>query len=318
MRLKEAIRALQDNKSKQFLLLGNEPYLKEQFIQAVRVLRSKANFLPFYPGEEKEAQRAFSMVSLFNDRVFFLMNFDKFKLHDVLISRSGRDIIVMSTTEDATVKQKLISKASVSATLVDCMKMRVWGDDYPLWIISKARDYDLEMADGAAERLYQCVGPNMMAISRELRKICLYKDKVKLVTPGDIDAAVATRVASTPYELLEKILRKDVAGALQCLDDCCRFSQDYVGIIGFLSAYFEKMYRIWLYKQRGLDAESMADILGIPAFHIKTKYLPRAVALGRTVLEGFLEAIVELDIKIRLFSADKKSLLEYFILQIAK
>ena len=59
--------------------------------------------------------------------------------------------------------------------------------------------------------------------------------------------------------------------------------------------------------------DNISDLVGIPRFIVKTRYLSKIQGLGKAFIASKLEALCLIDTQLRLFKGDKRILLERFI-----
>lgn len=101
--------------------------------------------------------------------------------------------------------------------------------------------------------------------------------------------------------------------ALEIFNRYTRNQNTFIDIIGFLYVYFEKVYRMLLLKEEGMEENDIADIIGIPKFLVKTRYLPKASLFGKNNIANKINSLCDLDVKIRLFRGSRRILFERFI-----
>jgi DNA polymerase III delta subunit len=314
MKYQEGLAALKFRREKNYALTGMEDFLKEQFVKKAISVFTECDPVMFYPGQESEALDILKSESLFSKFLIVLRDFEKMKsekFEDLIKSVDGCIILVFSEKVD--LKSRSITKIISHTSVVECDKLKEYGSEYPIWIRTHVIDNGYTMQEGADTALYSKIGPSLFSIGTELEKLFLIK-KDKIITIKDVQNYVSLTASSTAYELLDAFLRKDVKGALQCFDSYSRTQDNFIEIVYFIGAYLEKMYRMILLKEEKMDAEDIAGILSIPAFLIKTKYLPRVSNLGKSFIASKIDALCNLDAQLRNFRADKKILFDRFIL----
>jgi len=185
--------------------------------------------------------------------------------------------------------------------------MREYNSDYPNWIQKYFKENKVDISDEASHEIYQRQGPDMFAISNELEKLLLVRTGV--VTEEDVRKFVPHTARATAFNILGDLLNKDVAAALKklaTLDDPNEF-------LKFLGNYLEKMYRILILREQKFEAEQIADIVKIPAYLVKVKYLPRAVGLGKDWILRKMNDVNTLEVRLRQYRGPVKPLLHKFI-----
>lgn len=317
MRYNEALKAMRSGSEKLFALVGDEPYLKDLFIQASKVYFPDRDFSLFAHDQESEVLEALFSSGLFGERIVVIRHFDRMKIEKVLpVVEKASDVILLWMTDDMKKTKGTTAALSVSCR-VDCRKMKEYGNDYPLWISSKLREAGYEASDGVDDLIYARVGPNMRTLSKEMKKLFLYKGEDKSITTRDVRAVVSMTAASTSFDILEKLLRSDTKGALDTFHSYISRHDAYHELVSFLVHYFEKVYRMILMKQEGMETDDISEVLSMPKFLVRTRYLPRALSLGRRGMERYMYAVRALDLSIRMSSGNKKLMVDHFILKLA-
>jgi DNA polymerase III delta subunit len=315
MRYNDAIREIQYDRNKKFVLVGEELYLKEQFEQFLIKAHTEANLLVFYPGEELEAKSALYSVGLFDQRIIVLRYFDQMKnkgFPDLI--REFNDYLIVTLSDQVNLKNSIITSVLGYSVPVQCNKMPEYGADYSSWILSYGTEKGYLFVDGAEDALYRKVGPDLMTLLNELSKLMIYKQETKTLYPEDIDKIVADSATSSAYEILDNMLRKDIPKTLKSFDQYLRSNDEVLDLVRFLGHYLEKMYRILLMDEQKISADGMAGILNIPPMLLKTRYLPRSKSLGRDRIGKWYGDIAAMDAAVRIFKGDTKILFMKFII----
>ena len=312
MRYSEALKELQFKREKRFVLFGDEVYLKDSFIILAKTLNSSV--LNYYPGEEVEALSALYTINLFEESQLIILHyFDEMKMtgfKEVIPKYDGFLIIVLS--DKANTKLKSLTEIFGLCSPVKCGKMSEWGPEYPAWLVSKATEKGYVFIDGAEDLLYLRVGSDMTLLSKELEKLIIFKGNSKSILVEDIKKTVSFSAEGSTYEILDLLLKGNIAKTLEAFELYLKNSDDIDGLLFFLGHYFEKLYRIVLMSEKGISADGIASILNINIFLIKSKYLPKALAFGKEKLARCIANIVDLETNLRTSSL-KNILINKFI-----
>jgi DNA polymerase-3 subunit delta len=196
--------------------------------------------------------------------------------------------------------------------------MREYGTDYPLWISSKISDGGYTKREGVESAIFSKVGPDMFSLSNELSKLFIFKSETKDISLDDVNSVVSLTATKSSFDILDCLLKKDIAGALHCLESYSRIQDNYIELVSFLSHYMEKVYRILLLRDNKMTPEDIADIIGLPRYILKTKYLPKAVILGKSFVSNKMDQLCKLDAQLRKFKGNKKIIVENFILKFSE
>ena len=310
MKYEEALGALKYDREQRFALIGSENYLKESFVRKAKEILPDCDCMEFY--QEEDALDFASSGTFFSKRLMVLQNFDKMtvaKFEDLVFD--GYIIYVM--TEKANLKSRAMTGILGHAASVTCDKLKEYGSEYPSWVISKISEEGYKAQEGVSIALFNKVGPNMYALMSELEKLFLIK-RDKVITLNDVDKYVSILAVGTSFDLLENLLKRDVKKALMCFDTFARGQDNFIDVTGFLASYLEKMYRILLLHEEKMDPKDIAEIVGMPLFLVKTKYLPKLISLGRGFIGKKIDALCQVDVDLRLFRGSKRLVMERYFM----
>jgi len=319
MKYREAISSLRFKKNTKFALVGKEPYLKEYFVKVAKKVYQDYSINTVSPEEQMEALSLLRCDTFFEDNLIILNHFDKMKIEifkGVFKPFNGGLIVVFS--EKANTKSRVITEILKDLIIVECNKLREYGTDYPIWIRGLIREEGYEASDNVDDLIFSRVGPNMSVLGQELEKLFILKSKEKVISPEDVKKVVSVTATITAFQLFECLLRRNVSKALDCFSSYAKNSDNFFEIVSFIGSYLEKMYRIILLRERKFEIDDVADIVGIPKFLVKTKYLPWALSFGKNRIASKIDGICNLNIQLRLFRGDKKILFERFIYSFKK
>ena len=296
-----------------FSLVGAEQYLKELFIKTAKRVYADCDIMEFFSNDQNEALNQLNSSSFFGDRLFILNDFNKIKapLGDLIPGFNGCIILVLPEKVDTS--SRAMTTITGQTAIVECDKLRDYGADYPLWIRNQIHEAGYTAPEGLEDVVFQRVGPNMFVLANELEKLFIIKTD-KVITPEDVNRIVSATAVSTAFDIFESLMKKDVAGALRCFDSFAKSQENLIDITAFIGSYFEKMYRMLLLREQKFEVDVIADIVGIPRFMVKMRYMPRALGFGKDGIASKIDAVCNLDVQLRSFKGDKRLLFEKFIL----
>lgn len=318
MRFREALATLKQRKVTRFALVGNEPFLKDLFIETVKATFSSAPFLVYHDNGIEEAKNALTPDSLFGFKSIILKRFDKhLKLIQQFVEDNSTDTIVIELSEKANLKSKDITLMLGQCAPVECVKMREYGTDYPTWISTRISEEGFQSEDGVDEAVFQKVGASLYAIENELQKLFIYRQSSKFILLKDVSNVVSQRALSTAYQILEFLLKRDITNALLSFEVYSQVNENPIELVMFLEHYLEKVYRMILLHEQRLPPDGIAEIIGLPRFLVKTKYLPRALSLGKQFVSERLASVIDLDVRLRKSPHSPKTMVESWLYRFA-
>jgi DNA polymerase III delta subunit len=318
MRYREALPSLQNKKATKFALIGNEPYLKDSFIQAAKSLFTSSPLIQLNDEYLDEALAAMYSGSLFGSKLIILRRFDKhLDKIQIALEHNQKDIILVEVSESANPKSNKVTGILGQCTRVDCARMREFGNDYPSWVLMRISEEGFEADTGVDTDIYERVGPSLFALENELQKLFIFRRESKYIQRKDVSYVVSERPLSTAYQILESLMRRNLPGVLEHFDSYCQSHDTYIELVMFLTHYMEKVYRMLLLVDQKVSPEGIAEIVGLPRFIVKTKYLPRAQRLGKHFVAQGLDNLIQLDVSLRRSPVSPRALVESFFYQFA-
>jgi len=310
----EAVSALQKSTCNRFALTGTEPFLKDQFIKLVK--SSVFESTTFYPDEAKEALSEVMTPNLFGEtRAIILINFDKMtpdRFSSIIPGCS--DTLVLSFSEKAEFKSRALTEILALFEQVSCEKMKEYGNDYSLWITNVLRKTGYAFEEDVPALIFSRVGPNMYTLMNELHKLFMVKDIDKRITVEDVKTYTSVTAQATAYDILDSLLRKDLKAVFGRISSYGMSSENIQELVKFLGKYFEKFYRMLVLREQKYEPDDIAEMVGIPRFLVKTKYLPRAQSLGKGGVAKKIDQLCTLEVGLRTFRGSPGVLFEKFIL----
>lgn len=310
----KAISSLRYKKGKKFALVGNEPYLKESFIKLAGKVHSDCTPYSLYPENQEEALGLLESEDLFGNKLLVFHSFNKMKMESFEKAIKNYDDNLILVIEDkARLKARAITKILTLVTVVECKKFKEYGMEYPLWIRGNITDKGFTADDEIDQMIFSRVGPNMAVIAHELEKLFILKSDDKNITVEDVKKVVSVTAISTSFEIFENLLKKDTRRALESFYSYAGDRDNFIEIVSFLGLYLEKMYRMLLLKEDNYKIDDIADIIGLPRFYVKTRYMPKATSFGKLKIAAGIDRVCQLNVQLRLFKGDKKVLMEKFI-----
>jgi len=312
MKYNEAVQALDYGREKKFSLVGDEPYLKNRFVSRVRSI-CKEEVFELWPDGVEDAVGALS-GGLFGDGgSVILHHIDEMDMERLAkaLPESSR-MVVAVFQEDCNLKARSASTFIGKTSTVECNRLREYGDEYAAWVSTRISSAGYIADDGVVQAVCSKVGTDLSTLDSELRKLFILKLETKHIEVSDVDKSVSRTSTRTAYDILDGLIKGDVPAALACFD-AHPSSDGCLEVVAFLFAYMEKMYRMLLLRDRKHSVDAIADILGMSKFLVGSKYLPKALTLGKSFFIKRLNQLGELDLGIRSFKGEKRVLIERFM-----
>lgn len=166
--------------------------------------------------------------------------------------------------------------------------------------------------DDALELLLSRKGTNLLDVSHEVEKLCLYTKHIDLKS---VDTLVAKPLDENVFDLTTAILNKDRRLMFQVYHDLMILNEEPIKLIVLIANSMRLIYQVKLLDRKGYTDQEIAKILKVNPYRLK--YIRNE---GKDYdLDELLSCLNELsilDIKIKTGKIDKQKGLELFMLRI--
>ncbi len=206
---------------------------------------------------------------------------------------------------------KAIEAAGASAELGSRSK-----SDTARFITALCRKNGCYMSPDVCQRLIELCGDDLAVLSQEAQKICSYQGEGE-VSIETVEKLTVRRLDDNVFDLSRKILRKDLTGALNGLEDLLNLGNDPVAILGALDTVFIDLYRCKAAKEKRLSAKeiSAAFNYGAREFRVRNA-LKDADRLSLERLGGCIGILAKTDYALRSSRTSAAVLLQQGLVQL--
>lgn len=161
-------------------------------------------------------------------------------------------------------------------------------------VVNLAKAYDIIIKENVAQYFIECVGTNMSDIVNELRKLIEYAGKGNEITRDAIDNLSIKKSESIIFELTDSLGKKNIAEALNVLNNLIYAKEPVQKILVMLYNHFKKLYIIKLAKEQRRSSLEILKLKPNQMFLVK-KYEEQAGRFSKVDLEMILKEIIKLD-----------------------
>lgn len=205
---------------------------------------------------------------------------------------------------------KLLKK---TADVVEANAMQV--QDVQKWVVSRAEEAHVYVDNAAVSLLLELVGSNVTMLAKEMDKLTLYVGMGGEITSKLVAELVPKSVEQNVFALTEKVVKKDIAGAMQILDGLFTQQEEPIKLLALLVSQFRLLNQVKELQQRGYGQNQIASHIGVHPYRVKlamnqTKFFSFE-ELKRVILE-----LAEADYSMKTGKMDKKLVLEFFLMRL--
>ncbi len=166
--------------------------------------------------------------------------------------------------------------------------------------------------DDALELLLSRKGTNLIDISSEVEKLCLYTKHIDLKS---VEELVSRPLDENVFDLTTAILSKDKQKMMSIYKDLMTLNEEPVKLIVLVANSMRLIYQVKLLDRKGYTDQEIAKMLSVNPFRLK--YVRKEGKFFELdELLACLNQLSKLDVKIKTGKIDKKLGLELFMLRI--
>jgi len=200
---------------------------------------------------------------------------------------------------------------------------RVTEDDAIRWVAATAEARSVKFDPDAARELVDALGADMMLVSSELEKLCLYVEGKNRITLGDVETMVLAAKQRSLYELTDAISQRDRTRALLLLHGLLNASDGgedaAIGHLYMLARTFRQM--LIILERNVRDSCAIWAVLWqgfrMPPFAADDLIRQARRYKSRADLTRALRQIARADLEIRSSPPDKRLVLERLVLALS-
>ncbi|MFE7374240.1 DNA polymerase III subunit delta [Bacillus cereus] len=222
-------------------------------------------------------------------------------------------LVFVAPYEKLDERKKITKLLKKTADVVEANAMQV--QDVQKWIVARADEVHVHIENAAVSLLLELVGSNVTMLAKEMDKLTLYVGMGGEITTKLVAELVPKSVEQNVFALTEKVVKKDIAGAMQILDGLFTQQEEPIKLLALLVSQFRLLYQVKELQQRGYGQNQIASHIGVHPYRVK-------LAMNQTKFFSFEElkkVIIELaeaDYSMKTGKMDKKLVLEFFLMRL--
>ena len=222
-------------------------------------------------------------------------------------------IVIMAPYEKLDERKKISKLLKRQAEVLEANPLNE--KDLTQWVMERARTFDVTFQGGPIQELIQLTGTNLMIITQEVDKICLYVGKGGVVTEEDIHILVPRSLEQNIFTLIEKIVQRKLSEALRIFYDLIQNNEEPIKILSLLATQFRLIYQVKELARRGYGQPQIAGNLKVHPYRVKLA-AGQARLFSDAELSSIINQLAEMDYEIKNGKIDKKLSLELFIMKL--
>ncbi|MGR5875441.1 DNA polymerase III subunit delta [Bacillus pacificus] len=116
--------------------------------------------------------------------------------------------------------------------------------DVQKWIVARADEVHVHIDHAAVSLLLRACGSNVTMLAKEMDKLTLYVGMGGDITPKLVAELVPKSVEQNVFALTEKVVKKDIAGAMQILDGLFTQQEEPIKLLALLVSQFRLLHQV--------------------------------------------------------------------------
>ncbi|MCD7949121.1 MAG: DNA polymerase III subunit delta [Erysipelotrichaceae bacterium] len=169
-----------------------------------------------------------------------------------------------------------------------------------------------EIDDDALSLFISRVPSDLLTISQEVNKLCLYTKHIKVDT---INLLVPKQLEDNVFELTKAILNKEMDKSISIYQDLVRNKEEPVKLIVLIANAMRLLYQVKLLDRKGYNDREIGDILKMNPYRLKYIREDGKAFDIKELLEK-MDELSKLDVDIKTGKIDRYKGLELFIIRI--
>ena len=166
--------------------------------------------------------------------------------------------------------------------------------------------------DDALTLLLDRCGNDLLTISNQVEKLCLYTHNIK---KEDVERLVPPRVEEDVFKLTNALMNHDLRNTMRVYQDLISQNHEPLQLIGLIANSLRNLYQVSIMSKKGYRDTDIASALGLNPRAIYP-IRKNAAHFDITELMEKLYALSELDYAIKTGAVDKYRGLELFLMRI--
>jgi len=293
-----------------YLLLGEEDFLKEEFVNRLRAQcldknTEQLNYSVFYARDKDfDIEIMFDTLNtspfLSKKRLVVLKDADELGAHfkKLIISylkEPKEDSVFVIESLEPSIKGEFLLEASRLAHLINCRRLTDSGLDS--WLVKKAGLFGKRLTRDAIITLKENLPNDLRTISSTMDNIILFVGKKALITKADVDAVIGANPLHTAFDLIDILEKKDARKALRIFSFIKADRKREIELIGLMAKNLRMIFRIKELSRVKTKTE-LQKILGLYSKYFERLYNYASRFEKKRILK-LLDEILKADLAIK-------------------
>ncbi|WP_102274501.1 DNA polymerase III subunit delta [Cytobacillus massiliigabonensis] len=236
------------------------------------------------------------------------------KLEAYLKEPSPYSIVVFTAPYEKLDERKKVTKElKRNAAVLEAKKLSE--AELKAWIKERSALNGVEIDDKATEMLLTLAGTNLFTLTSEVDKLALYVGSGSEIDEATVEKLVARSLEQNIFSLIDKIVNRQVEGALRIYYDLLKQNEEPIKILSLITGQFRLIYQVKELARRGYGQQQIAGHLKIHPFRIKLA-AGQARLFADEELAHIINLLAEADYQMKTGGMNKVMLIEMFLFRL--
>jgi len=236
------------------------------------------------------------------------------KLEEYLSQPAPYSIVVFSAPYEKLDERKKVTKElKRKASVVEAKKLTE--QELVVWVKERARLNNVEIEKDAIELLLSLAGTNLFMLTSEIDKLALYAGENRSINKDIVDRLTARSLEQNIFSLVDKVVRRNVEGALRIYYDLLKQNEEPIKILSVISGQFRLIYQVKELSRKGYGQQQIAGTLKIHPFRVKLA-AGQAGSFSDEELMRIIKLLADADYQMKTGGMRKEMLIEMILFQI--
>ncbi|WP_416827298.1 DNA polymerase III subunit delta [Ectobacillus polymachus] len=220
-------------------------------------------------------------------------------------------LVFVAPFEKLDERKKITKQLKKHAEVIEANPLQI--QDVRKWIIEQAGEATIE--NDAVDVLLELVGSNVMALSQEMKKLCVYVGDSGTIMREHIHQLVPKSIEQNVFTLVEKVVNRNISEAMRILHELLIKQEEPIKILALLAGQFRLLYQVKELQQRGYVQNQIASHLGVHPYRVKLA-MQQSGYFSFEELKQIIDDIATADYDMKSGKMEKRLILEFFIMRL--
>lgn len=219
-------------------------------------------------------------------------------------------LILIAPYEKLDARRKITKQLKKHAMVIECQSVKAWEIDK--WVDHLAKQFKIYLDKPAEQLLINETGTNLGLLEKEIEKLALYVGENGKVPLDIAQELVSHQGNATGLTLVDKVIEKDLAGAIKVYRDLIKFNEEPIALVALLASQLRTIYQVKILLKKGYQQPQMARQLKVHPYVVKMS-IERERRFSLDKLYQYLNACAETDQAIKRGEMEKDLAFEFLL-----